>query len=115
MTDKEKIEFQNETLQRAIDQNGHYKQIDMFTEEAGELLQVLNKMKRLCNYRGIVEKPNKDSSIKYCLAYWGACSELADVKIMICQMEKILNAEAVEISRERKIDRLADRLNNGIH
>ncbi len=104
--DKDKI------LQKAIDINGHYPQIDMFTEECGELLQALNKMKRLTNYSGLILPPTEFSSLKYANAYWDTCSEIADVRILIRQLEKIFNKEAVDLAEDRKIERLEKRLNN---
>jgi hypothetical protein len=39
------------------------------------------------------------------------CGEVADVKIMIAQLELMLDAEYIKISVDRKIERLKKRLN----
>jgi NTP pyrophosphatase (non-canonical NTP hydrolase) len=108
--------MRTEVLERAIDQYGLLKQTDMATEEVGELLQSINKLKRVTP-EGVplFSRPTKDSSIKYCLAYWGLCSEIADVKILMYQLETMMCKEAVDLSIERKIDRLEDRLNEGTY
>lgn len=105
--------MRTEVLKRAIDQYGLLKQTDMATEEVGELLQSINKLKR-STPEGVpfFSKPTKESSIKYCMAYWNLCSEIADVKILMYQLETIMSKEAVDLSIERKINRLEDRLNN---
>lgn len=104
--------MRKEVLERAIKTYGILAQTDMATEEVGELLQSINKLKRVTpEGTPFFSKPTKESSIKYCLAYWGLCSEVADVKILLFQLETMLCKEAVDLSVERKVDRLEERLN----
>jgi NTP pyrophosphatase (non-canonical NTP hydrolase) len=105
-----------EVLDRAITTYGVLAQTDMATEEIGEFLQALNKLKRVTP-RGVplFSRPSKDSSIKYCQAYFELCSEVADVKILMTQMERMLSKDAIGLAVERKIDRLEERLNKGTY
>jgi hypothetical protein len=54
--------------------------------------------------------PQPIHSTKYSKTYFDLCSEVADVKIMIEQMEIILSKEAIDLSYERKLQRLKNRL-----
>ena len=69
-------------------------------------------MKRLNGTQGDILYPQSVHSIKYSLAYFNLCSEVADVKIMLAQMELMLSKDAIDLAVERKIDRLENRLNN---
>ncbi len=96
-----------DVLKQAISRFGVGNQLEMVNEEAGELLQAINKIKRR---KGIVDNkitaPTNESSIQYCLSYWGLCSEVADIKIMAKQLELMLCKEAIDLSSERKVSRL---------
>jgi NTP pyrophosphatase (non-canonical NTP hydrolase) len=94
-------------LGRAILKYGSIPQIDQAVEECAELIQAINKCKR----KGGFERPNKKNHQSYCQAYWNLCSEVADVKIMIAQLELMLDEEAIQLSIDRKVERLNDRLN----
>lgn len=72
--------------EQAIDSFGKDKQIDMMIEECSELIQSLCKHKR-----GLPTNVEE---------------EIADVKIMISQMEIIFKKEFVELFKVSKIDRL---------
>lgn len=107
--DKSQIEI----LKKAIYKYGVSNQIDMLHEEIGELLQAINKVKRndgLTENGGFLE-PNELTDLKYSKLYFDLCREVADVKIMLMQLELMLNQEAINISVERKITRLFIRLN----
>lgn len=54
---------------------------------------------------------NIAANIKYSLAYFNLCSEVADMKIMLAQIELMLDSEAIQISIDRKIERLANKIN----
>lgn len=102
-------------LRHAIDKYGVLCQIDMLHEEMGELLQAINKLKRMGGITNdAIYKPAVDTSAfdgtKYSLAYNGLCSEVADVKIMIAQMELMLDEETIALCVDRKIKRLEERL-----
>lgn len=100
-------------LQDAIDTFGTVNQLEMAIEECAELIQALNKIKRTFHYlqlKGIKEQTVKFDSVKDALIYAGVCSEIADVKIMIKQLELIFNTDHISISEARKMDRLEGRI-----
>lgn len=89
---------------------GVVNQLKMVYEEIGELLQALNKLDRLTpGGEPFGNWPQKHHSVKYCLAYWNVCSEIADLGIMNDQLKMIFNSEGVKISEDRKLDRLEER------
>ena len=100
-----------EILNKATEINGCVEQSLQAMEECGELIQAINKLRRL---GGItfdkIRKPNKNDTQKYCFAYHDLCGEIADVKIMIEQLISMTDLETVELIEERKITRLAKRL-----
>lgn len=103
-------------LQQAINQNGVFKQIEMLYEEMGELMTAINKVKRvLPNGYKRIPYPHIGTSVDYSLRYFNLCSEVADCKILIEQMEVILCKEAIDISEDRKLIRLQERLNNNTY
>lgn len=110
-----------EILQKAINTHGCIKQIDMLHEEIGEFMQAMNKVKRLggvsekqiihpSNYNGTDEQKTK-----YSIAYFNLCSEVADNKILFSQVEMMLDKHAIDLSEERKIIRLGERLEIGTY
>jgi len=103
---KEQIEI----LKKAINKFGNMNQLDMAIEECAELIQAINKLKRagLISYH--ITKPNENMDFKSISAYNNLCSEVADVKIMIRQLELMLCEERINISVDRKIKRLNKRL-----
>lgn len=89
---------------------GAISQLKMVYEEMGELLQALNKLDRATSSdENFGTQPKEHHSIKYCLAYWNTCSEIADLSIMLDQLKIIFSSEGVQISEERKLERLKDR------
>lgn len=108
-------EDQDNILKRAISQNGAERQVEMITEEFGELLQMMNKMQR----KGLLlktgyKRPYPEMSAADCLLFFNFCSEIADVKTLVRQLEHMVGAvgqEAIQISQDRKITRLEERLN----
>ncbi len=106
----------HELLLKVIAAFGVIPQVEMAHEEMGELLQALNKLKRLTpKNEPFGTKPQAHHSIKYCLAYWNVCSEIADLKILLDQLTNIFSSEGVEISEDRKLTRLEDRLNKNTY
>lgn len=103
-------------LYAAVVKHGHYNQIDMLHEEMGELMQAINKVKRHPVNKGRegILHPNEVNDIDYSQKFFAACSEMADVKVMLTQMELIFDAEACQISLDRKIERLKERLNKNV-
>jgi hypothetical protein len=117
--------MRKEVLERAITTYGVHAQMDMATEECAELIQAINKLKRKTP-KSVLDRnlssgnkhlfcipPHEHTDVAYSQAYFGLCSEVADVKIMLTQLEMILSKEAIDLSVERKIDRLEERLNSG--
>ena len=97
-------------LSDAIQKYGVSPQLDMTMEECAELIQAINKVKRsgIVAYR--ITKPNVNMDIITVMAYNNLCSEIADVNIMLAQLESMLCKETVQISIDRKIERLAKRI-----
>ncbi|HXP52146.1 MAG TPA: hypothetical protein VN922_19475 [Bacteroidia bacterium] len=99
-------------LLKAIHKNGMQNQIDMLHEEIGELMQSINKIKRLSGFGTIkILPPAAVAGNSYAIAYFELCSEIADVKITLGQLELMVDPHAVALSEERKLIRLAERLN----
>lgn len=89
-----KTELDNEILQAAIESFGVQSQLDMAIEECAELIDALMKHRRGRNdIQAVV-------------------TEIADVQIMMAQLEIIFagNSKIVEMERMRKMDRLRNRL-----
>lgn len=109
VVDKDKI------CKDAVDTFGVDNQFDMVSEEFGELIQALNKIKRTFDTNKLSEIKQgkiKFNSVKESLVYCGMCSEIADAKIMIRQLEYIFSNDHINISEERKLIRLKDRIDN---
>lgn len=102
-------------LDKAIDKYGALEQCLMAQEEAAELIQAINKLRRLGGIakNGIYQPHGAGfyGSTKYALAYNNLCSEVADLEIMITQLRKMLRPEQIDLIKERKISRLENRLN----
>ncbi len=94
-----------------IQHKGTSHQMDMIGEEFAEVIQAINKVRRAggISFEGVI-KPFEGSSIEYCKLYWDLCGEIADAKIMIAQAELMLSKEAIDLSVERKLQRLERRL-----
>lgn len=88
MNNEEKISIYND----ALNNWGYLNQLFMIMEECGELLNVLAKAKR--------NRANKVDII----------TELADVSIMVEQMAFFYGLEDFIIEKERKLQRLKERL-----
>lgn len=89
MTDSEK----NQLFEQVLTKWGIINQVFMVMEECGELLNVLAKAKR--------GRASKDEII----------TELADVSIMVEQMAFFYGEKDFLIEKERKLQRLKERLN----
>jgi len=101
------------TIEKAIKTYGALAQLDMVVEECAELIQAINKLKRSGNVGMSVSDTNSFSGNqkeKYVKAYASLCSEVADVKIMIEQMEIMLNKAQIKRDYDSKIERLQKRL-----
>lgn len=91
-----------EVLQKAIDTYGRIPQMDMCVEEMAELIKAINKYKRA--YFDVAETAMPTD------IYDNVCEEIADVKIMIKQMEMMFGESNVEEEVDCKMNRLAERL-----
>ena len=87
-------------LEKAIERWGIDAQCEMIIEECLELALALQKMKRL---RG-----DKDKK------YANTIDEIADVKIMIRQAERIFDSELINQRVDFKMNRLKERLDEGV-
>ena len=87
-------------LENAIEMWGIDAQCEMIIEECLELALALQKMKRL---RG-----DKDKK------YANTIDEIADVKIMIRQAERIFDSELINQRVDFKMNRLKERLDEGV-
>ena len=100
-----------EIFQKAIGKNGIEGQLHQLHEEIGELMQAINKVRRLkgigINY---IMPVTKHSSIKYALAYSNLCSEIADVSNILEQLRYMTNPEQVDLSKERALSKLEGQL-----
>lgn len=103
-------EEQSKVLKNAIQTYGVGHQLAMATEECAELIQAINKLKRSGLVAYHITKPNPGMDLKSIEAYNNVCSEIADVKIMLEQLEIMLCKERVQISVDRKIERLKAKL-----
>lgn len=90
----------DEILQRAIDTWGFNAQCEMIIEECMELALALQKMKRVRGSRS--EKFNN------------VIDEIADVKIMIRQAERLFPSDLINERVDFKMNRLEERLNEGL-
>jgi NTP pyrophosphatase (non-canonical NTP hydrolase) len=87
-------------LDKAIETWGIDAQLEMVIEECLELALALQKLKRL---RGDMTQKEKN-----------VIDEIADVKIMIKQAEKIFGSEPVNERVDFKMNRLNERLSEGV-
>lgn len=109
-------EQEEEIITSAIDHYGFFGQFCKMSEEVGELLQAMNKLKSEYDkqvFTGVY--PQDHYPIEYCVAYWNLCSEVADVKILIKIFEKMLGKDSVILAEERKLLRLEQRIKNEVH
>lgn len=101
----------NLLLSAVIETFGAKNQLDMVVEEIGELLQAMNKIKRGGGLTDAgYKKPTEGTPQSQCMLYHELCGEVADMKIMIMQMELMLDPANIQLIMERKLERLAQRL-----
>jgi hypothetical protein len=94
--------------QAAVKEFGALFQIDMVIEECAELIQALNKLKRA----GLVLNDRVIHPSEKCVGtiYHDTCSEIADVKNLLNQMDFVFDPEFIKLSEDRKIERLGNNL-----
>jgi NTP pyrophosphatase (non-canonical NTP hydrolase) len=76
--------------------NGIWEQLNQLQEECAEVVRAVNRLRR---------KKQK--------AYVELCAEIADLKIMILQMEILLDNEIIEKKMNEKFFRIKERLASG--
>jgi len=89
-----------EIFQKALDRWGDVAQIDMAIEECSELIFSIQKLKR--NYSN-----NKDKNKQL---IENVCDEIADVEIMMKELELIFDKEYIKERKKYKMNRLEKRL-----
>jgi len=94
--------MENNIYKKIVDTWGVESQLNMVTEEIGELLQAISKYRR--SY-------NKDDETK-AKAYDHLCEEVADVENMINQMRYMLDSELIDKYKEAKLERISKKLDN---
>jgi hypothetical protein len=95
-------------LRDAIKTFGVDSQIDMAIEEMSELTKALLKMRRISNGHATVSEKFTQSKT----AFFDISEEMADVKIMMQQLEMIFaNTDEVLELEKQKIERLQQKLN----
>jgi NTP pyrophosphatase (non-canonical NTP hydrolase) len=85
---------------RAVDVWGVESQMNMMTEEIGELLQAISKFRR---------SSNKSEEVKQ-EAYNHLCEEIADVENMINQFRYIFDAKVIDKYKEEKLERTLEKI-----
>lgn len=111
--ERSKEEIQSEILDKAIAHYGMISQMDIFNQEGSELIQAIDKIKRHFTIEQLVAIKHgeyKFKDVDEALLYCNFCSEIADVKVVIAQFEKMFSKEHIDCSYDRKIDRLHDRI-----
>lgn len=88
----------------AIREYGNQSQLDMVVEELAELIQAIQKLKRN-SINGKIKRDSKEVK--------NVISEMADVTIMLFQLQQIVGITDESIFNEmnRKLDRLKKRIN----
>lgn len=92
--------MENNIYKRIVDKWGVESQLNMVTEEIGELLQAISKFRR--SY-------NKDDETK-AKAYDHLCEEIADVENMINQMREMFDSELIDKYKKEKLERISKKL-----
>ena len=85
---------------RAVDVWGVESQMNMMTEEIGELLQAISKFRR--SY-------NKSEEVKQ-EAFNHLCEETADVENMLNQFRYILDSKIIDMYKEQKLERTLEKI-----
>ena len=85
---------------RAVDVWGTESQMNMMTEEIGELLQAISKFRRAYNKS---EETRQE-------AYNHICEEIADVENMINQFRYIFDSKVIDMYKEEKLKRTLEKI-----
>lgn len=96
-------------IQKIAQTYGYDAQSRQCIEELAELTQAINKFWRKALNCGKEKQPNGEKYITMSPAYDNLVEEMADVQIMLWQMEYLLNADA-SIIIQQKLDRQMERI-----
>lgn len=97
-------------IQKIARHYGYEPQSRQCIEEMAELTQAINKYWRKALVCGTVPIPNKDGYMPmFPREYDNLVEEMADVQIMLWQLEHLLNADT-SIIIQRKLDRQIERI-----
>lgn len=94
--------MEDNIYKKIVDKWGVESQLNMVTEEIGELLQAISKFRRSYN------KPDEVKT----KAYDHLCEEIADVENMINQMREMFDAELIDKYKKEKLERISKKLDN---
>ena len=92
--------MEDNIYKRIVDTWGVESQLNMVTEEMGELLQAISKFRR--SY-------NKDDKTK-ADAYDHLCEEVADVENMMNQMRYMFDSDKIDTYKIAKLERITKKL-----
>lgn len=98
-----------ESIKKIADTYGYEPQSRQCIEEMAELTQAINKFWRKVLYCGKAEQPNGEKYITINQTYDNLVEEMADVQIMLWQLEYLLNADT-SIIIQQKLDRQIQRI-----
>ena len=104
--------YDADRIQKISDAYGYDAQSRQLIEELAELTQAVNKFWRKQLDCGKKEFSKKDEEIRFTEEYENMVEELADVQLMLLQMEYLLNADITEQMRDkvkRQMERLDER------
>lgn len=96
-------------IQKIAQTYGYDPQSRQCIEEMAELTQAINKFWRKALECGKGKQPNGEKYITMSPAYDNLVEEIADVQIMLWQMEYLLNADT-SIIIQQKLDRQMERI-----
>lgn len=96
-------------IQKIAQTYGYDPQSRQCIEEMAELTQAINKFWRKALDCGKGKQPNGEKYITMSPAYDNLVEEMADVQIMLWQMEYLLNADT-SIIIQQKLDRQMERI-----
>lgn len=90
------IQSEKDEIIHKLTCNGIWEQLNQLQEECGEVVRAVNRLRR--------KKP--DSFIEL-------CTEIADLKIMLLQMETLLDGELINQKMNEKLFRIRERIKSG--
>ena len=96
-------------IQKIAQTYGYDAQSRQCIEEMAELTQAINKFWRKVLYCGKTEQPNGEKYITINQTYDNLVEEMADVQIMLWQLEYLLNADT-SIIIQKKLNRQLERI-----